>query len=480
MGRITSVTAEARGAKKPTPVASKIAYQALGPPNALTFGNDVAEMRSFDLDYRMTAIADAGKAAVQGLTYAYDAANNVRSITDAVTSGNSQRLGYDVLDRLTSATGGYGSLGYSYDSNGNRLTDTRGGAATGTLAALDGLNSISGLAYNQAGRLATTNAGTKQITHYTYDAFGHRLVKVGSVTATTLFQYDQGGHLLEESDDQGSALVDYIYLEGRPVATFQPSDGRFYFLHDDRLGTPQMATDTAQAVAWPTTYQPFGQTSGSPALIVQDLRLPGQENDLETGLYHNGFRDYNPAFGRYLQSDPIGLGGGMNTYRYVMNNPVSNVDPMGLATYLVNRDIGTPVNEPLFDPFTHTFVLVTNPDGSIAYTYSWGANPNLEGWNVNLEIDLIAARWALSLNSVPWISSLGWLEQVGGDDLDPYVELAFSLLDNPQFAHGNLWVINNCKTEATNLIKAAQTLERFDNVSNLLGLPSISDLTSIP
>lgn len=329
MGRITSVTAEARGAKKPTPVASKIAYQAFGPPNVLTFGNGVAEMRSFDLDYRMTAIADAGKAAIQGLTYAYDAANNVLSIADAVTSGNSQRLGYDVLDRLSSATGGYGTLGYTYDGNGNRLTDTRGGVAAGTLAALDGLNSITGLAYNQAGRLATTNEGTKQITQYTYDAFGHRLVKLGSVTATTLFQYDQGGHLLEETDSQGGARVDYIYLDGRPVATFQPSDGKFYFLHDDRLGTPQTATDTAQAVAWTTTYQPFGEISATPALIVQDLRLPGQENDLDTGLYHNGFRDYAPGWGRYLQSDPIGLGGGLNIYVYGRNNPVTNVDPNG-------------------------------------------------------------------------------------------------------------------------------------------------------
>ena len=108
------------------------------------------------------ALADAGKVAVQGLTYGYDAANNVLSIADAVTSGNSQSFGYDALNRLTSATGGYGSLGYTYDSNGNRLTDTRGGVATGTLAALDGLGSITGLVYNQAGRLAGATAGRRR------------------------------------------------------------------------------------------------------------------------------------------------------------------------------------------------------------------------------------------------------------------------------------------------------------------------------
>ena len=92
MGRITGVTAQPQGATQPTTVLSQIGYQPFGPPNALTYGNGIAESRSFDLDYRMTALADAGKAAIQSLTYGYDAANNVLSITDAVTSGNSQRF----------------------------------------------------------------------------------------------------------------------------------------------------------------------------------------------------------------------------------------------------------------------------------------------------------------------------------------------------------------------------------------------------
>jgi RHS repeat-associated protein len=106
-----------------------------------------------------------------------------------------------------------------------------------------------------------------------------------------------------------------------------------YFLHDDQLGTPQLATDTTQAVAWVGNYQPFGglniATSQTGAL-TQDLRLPGQENDEETGMYHNGFRDYVPSFGRYAESDPIGLSGGLNTYRYAGANPVAFIDSEGL------------------------------------------------------------------------------------------------------------------------------------------------------
>jgi RHS repeat-associated protein len=63
---------------------------------------------------------------------------------------------------------------------------------------------------------------------------------------------------------------------------------------------------------------------------VQNLRLPGQEFNADTGLYHNDFRDYAPGWGRYLQSDLIGLLGGMNTYSYVGANPVNLTHPLGL------------------------------------------------------------------------------------------------------------------------------------------------------
>ncbi len=361
MGRITATSATAPGGATQS-IVSGIAYQPFGPLNAMTFGNSIAEARSFDLDYRLLNLTDKGAAAVQNLIYAYDADDNVKAIADGVTAANTQALGYDVLDHLNSATGNYGTLGYTYSPIGNRLTQTssgvlttytdaphrnqlatiKAGATTQTLTTTAAGNvsgfsvsfgPITSLAYNQANRLATANSGATQLARYTYDAFGQRIVKVGSVTATTIYQYDQPGHLLEENDGAGDARVDYIYVDDQPVATVQPSIGHVYFLHTDQLGTPQVATDASQAAQWMATYQPFGYTSTDIGLIVQNLRLPGQEFDIETGLNHNGFRDYGPTLGRYLESDPIGLTGGTNAYSYGSANPLRWTDSKGLATH---------------------------------------------------------------------------------------------------------------------------------------------------
>jgi RHS repeat-associated protein len=120
------------------------------------------------------------------------------------------------------------------------------------------------------------------------------------------------------------------------AATAAAAAERIYYYHNDHLGTPQAMSDEAGRKVWQADYEPYGKTSVNPdpdgdgKLVVNNLRFPGQYFDVETGLHYNYHRDYDPGTGRYLQPDPIGLGGGMNLYGYAENNPVLDADPSGL------------------------------------------------------------------------------------------------------------------------------------------------------
>lgn len=110
-----------------------------------------------------------------------------------------------------------------------------------------------------------------------------------------------------------------------------------YYVTADHIGTPQVITDTSQNVVWSGTQHPFGQVDVATSYIENNIRFPGQYYDKETGQHYNYFRDYDPSTGRYLQSDPIGLRGGINTYTYVGGNPVRYIDRYGLSPEDVRR-----------------------------------------------------------------------------------------------------------------------------------------------
>jgi RHS repeat-associated protein len=110
-----------------------------------------------------------------------------------------------------------------------------------------------------------------------------------------------------------------------------------YLIHADHLNTPRLISDENQATVWRWEQQePFGASAANEDAdnngVVLDfpLRFPGQYFDKETGLHYNYFRDYDPAIGRYIESDPTGLAGGINTYAYVGGNPLTRIDRFGL------------------------------------------------------------------------------------------------------------------------------------------------------
>jgi len=103
-----------------------------------------------------------------------------------------------------------------------------------------------------------------------------------------------------------------------------------YYYTIDHLGSPQLVTDTAGVVVWQGEYQPFGGIDLTVGDVANNIRFPGQYFDGESGLHYNWNRFYDPASGRYISADPIGLAGGINLYAYVEGNPITWLDSSGL------------------------------------------------------------------------------------------------------------------------------------------------------
>lgn len=110
-----------------------------------------------------------------------------------------------------------------------------------------------------------------------------------------------------------------------------------YYLHNDHLGTPRVVTNQAQQVVWKGQLKPFGEMIVEIETITNHRRFPGQRLDIESRLHYNYFRDYDPRTGRYMQSDPIGLAGGLNSYAYVGGNPLRYSDLYGLRARISCR-----------------------------------------------------------------------------------------------------------------------------------------------
>ncbi|HKQ14709.1 MAG TPA: RHS repeat-associated core domain-containing protein, partial [Steroidobacteraceae bacterium] len=164
------------------------------------------------------------------------------------------------------------------------------------------------------------------------------------------FVYDESGHLVGEYSNSGALIQETVWFGDIPVATLKPNGSGVdvFYVHTDHLNTPRrISRPSDNAVVWRWDSDPFATTGanedpdGDSSLFSYNLRFPGQYFDGETGLHYNYRRDYDPAKGGYVQSDPIGLEGGLNTYLYAGANPALFTDPRGLFLWLVPAAVAT-------------------------------------------------------------------------------------------------------------------------------------------
>ncbi len=373
-------------------VLGAVAYNALGALKSWTWSDNTAYARSFDADGRLASYplgkpAGAGNAAGSRRTLSYDDSGRISGYTHTKNDGTpvpslDQTHGYDGLDRLrsTQAPGAATSYGYTLDAGGNRSVWSVNGSSypVGVSASSNRIDTLalpgtSGTVnqtytydaaghlktdgkftytYSDRGRMKSLKVGTNTVS-YLVNALEQRVAKTGPValvpTGAAYYAYDEDSQLLGEYDAGGVPIYEIVYIGTTPVAVIkQTRTGSgtslnvvtsVSFIYADHLDTPRVIVrSNDQAIVWRWDFaEAFGATGPNDnpngfGSFVFNLRMPGQVYDSESGNFYNINRDYSPPTGKYVQSDPIGLQGGINTYAYVGGNPLSYADPLGLKT----------------------------------------------------------------------------------------------------------------------------------------------------
>ena len=300
--------------------------------------------------------------------YSYDKVGNISQMQTEYGETNYQ---YDSLDRLILSKPsneiqnlGIGIESYGYDAIGNRISSsvlqdewiynqlnqlttfgdkinqtTLTYTANSQLASEVTDNQKLSYHYNAADRLISIKDGNNDVASYQYDAFGRRISKMVNGEVTYFIYANEG--LIGELDNKGNLSEAYGWIPNSQWGT-KPlwlakvkinqtlQSASYHYLITDHLGTPQLAINGQGQQTWKMHSDAFGNIAlDSNNQMTLNLRFPGQYYDQETGLSYNYQRDYNPKIGRYIQSDPLGLNGGINSFVYVENNPLKYMDARG-------------------------------------------------------------------------------------------------------------------------------------------------------
>jgi RHS repeat-associated protein len=178
-------------------------------------------------------------------------------------------------------------------------------------------------------------------------------------------------------------VAEYTYYPGldnvATVLRHDRADSTYYYIQNHAGNVLALLARTSSGVTIDDQYRydPFGNPQGSsPNPVPNTLEFAGREYDTETQLYYDRARYLDPAIGRFVSEDPIGLHGGVNLYAFVGNDPVNRSDPSGTTSiWKAHIDVETPCGE-----YPEPFVDAAEHLGLGYALVNWGPFKRLEEW----------------------------------------------------------------------------------------------------
>ena len=328
---------------------AKYSYDSVGNLVRQDNGNGTYTIKSYDAVGDVLGIVNyAPDSSVNSrFDYTYDALGRVATMA---TPAGTATYSYDADSRLTGAKLADGTtIDYRYDAAGNRTVVVTNGVATtytandlneyvtvgGTVQAYDAAGDLTSgdgdnYTYDDLGRLASVTNASGTYT-YTYDALGNRSSETHNGVTTSFLVDPTGlGNVVAEYDGSGNLLASYTY--GNGLTSQVTSSGAAYY-DFDAVGSTAGLSDASGKYVASYSYDPFGKVLSSMGSVTNPFQYNGAlgiQTD-GSGLDYMRARTYDPTTGRFTQSDPIGGGGGFNTYSFTGNDVTNLVDPSGLV-----------------------------------------------------------------------------------------------------------------------------------------------------
>lgn len=337
------------------------ARNALGQVTQETLGNNLQTISSFDIfTGRLTNIVTGNGTNTQSLAFTYDSLGNLLSREDNLRN-LTENFNYDTLNRLT-AVAGPQAKSYTYNDLGNILDKSDVGSFIYGGSKPHAVTSAGGVTYtyDANGNMISDSSGRS----ITFDFF-NRPIQVAKTGATASFIYDSADMLVKQTLVNASTTTTTLYIgelyekvttgsmtehnhyilaEGEKVAIFtkrSDSTSNTYYMHKDHLGSTDVITDQAGGITDNLSYDPFGMRRNASTWLdqagltcqVTDYGYTGHLHLDDFGLIHMKSRIYDPKLGKFLSPDPVIQNVAdmqmINRYSYCTNNPLKYIDPTG-------------------------------------------------------------------------------------------------------------------------------------------------------